>query len=58
MRHAIAWRTALLTVMLIVLVTLGLPLGLAAQRPGHVPRIAFLDLNYPPAVGRVPVGCG
>src|SRR5262245_31990160 len=29
---------------------LGLPLGFAAQRPGHVPRIAFLDLNYPPAV--------
>src|SRR4030095_5735264 len=51
MRHSIAWRTALLTVMLIVLVTLGLPLGFAAQRPGHIPRIAFLDLNYPPAAG-------
>src|SRR5215468_7927608 len=51
MRHAIAWRTALLTGMLIVLVTLGLPLGFAAQRPGHVPRIAFLDLNSPPAAG-------
>ena len=49
MRHAIVWRTALFTVMLIVLVTFGLPLGLAAQRPGHVPRIAFLDFNYPPA---------
>jgi len=24
---------------------------LAAQRPGHVPRIAFLDLNDPPAAG-------
>src|SRR5262249_735145 len=44
MRHSLAWRTALLTVLLIVLVTLGLPRGLAAQRPGHVPRIAFLDL--------------
>src|SRR5215470_11645422 len=51
MRHTIAWRTTLLTVMLIVLVTLGLPLGLAAQQPGHVPRIAFLDLNDPPAAG-------
>src|SRR5215510_3817366 len=49
MRHSLAWRTALLTGMLIVLVTLGLPLGLAAQRPGHVPRIAVLDLNSPPA---------
>jgi putative tryptophan/tyrosine transport system substrate-binding protein len=51
MRHAIAWRTALLPVILIVLVPLGLPRGLAAQRPGHVPRIAFLDLNDPPAAG-------
>src|SRR5215475_8926597 len=51
MRHAIAWRTALLTGMLIVLVTLGLPRGLAAQQPGHVPRIAFLNLNSPPAAG-------
>jgi putative ABC transport system substrate-binding protein len=49
MRHAIAWRTALLTVMLIVLVTLVRPPGFAAQQPGYVPRIAFLDLNYPPA---------
>jgi putative ABC transport system substrate-binding protein len=51
MRHSIAWRTALLTGMLIVLVTLGLPLGFAAQQPGHVPRIAVLDLNYPPGAG-------
>jgi len=51
MRHALAWRTALLTVLLIVLVTLGLPRGLAAQQPGHVPRIAFLNLNSPPAAG-------
>src|SRR5262247_3825367 len=29
MRHSLAWRTALLTVMLIVLVTPGLPLGFA-----------------------------
>src|SRR5215468_1953201 len=51
MRHAIAWRTALLPVILIVLVPLGLPRGLAAQQPGHVPRIAFLNLNSPPAAG-------
>src|SRR5262249_11719094 len=51
MRHAIVWRTALFTMMLIVLVTFRLPLGLAAQRPGHVPRIVFLDFNSPPAAG-------
>src|SRR5262245_30428855 len=51
MRQAIAWRTALLTGLLIVLVILGLTRGFAAQEPGHVPRIAFLDLNYPPAAG-------
>src|SRR5215470_3614595 len=49
MRHSLAWRTGLRTVMLIVLVTLGLPQGFAAQQPGHVPRIAFLDFNSPPA---------
>jgi putative ABC transport system substrate-binding protein len=49
MRHSVAWRTELLTVMLIVLTTLGLPLVAAAQRPGQAPRIAFLDLNFPPA---------
>src|SRR5215831_2640675 len=48
MRHSIAWRTALLTVVLIVLTTLSRPLVAAAQRPGHVPRIAFLELNFPP----------
>jgi len=51
MRHAIAWRTALLTVILLVLGTHGLSRGLAAQRPGQVPRIAFLDFNPPPAAG-------
>src|SRR5215470_6642644 len=51
MRHSLAWRTGLRTVMLIVLVTLGLPQGFAAQQPGHVPRIAFLDFNSPPAAG-------
>jgi len=40
-----AWRTALLTGILVVLTTLGLPLVAAAQRPGQVPRIAFLGLN-------------
>ena len=49
MGRAIAWRAALLTVMLIVLTTLGLPPVAAAQRLGHVPRIGFLDLNFPPA---------
>ena len=49
MGHAIAWRAAFRTVMLLVLTTLGLPLVAAAQRPGHVPRIAFLELNFPPA---------
>src|SRR5262245_12538112 len=49
MGHSIAWRTALLTVMLIVLTTLSLSLVAAAQRPGHVPRIAFLGLNFPPS---------
>jgi putative ABC transport system substrate-binding protein len=36
-------------VILIVLTTLSLPLGAAAQRPGHVPRIAVLNLNFPPS---------
>jgi len=44
-----AWRTALLTGILVVLTTLGLPLVAAAQRPGQVPRIAFLGLNFPPS---------
>jgi putative ABC transport system substrate-binding protein len=35
--------------MFIVLTARGLPLVAAAQRPGQVPRIAFLDLNFPPA---------
>jgi putative tryptophan/tyrosine transport system substrate-binding protein len=35
--------------MLVVLTTLRLPLVAAAQWPGHVPRIAFLDLNFPPS---------
>ena len=49
MGHSIAWRTELLAMMLIVLATLGLPLVATAQRPEQVPRIAFLDLNFPPA---------
>src|SRR5262249_13994387 len=45
----VVWGTTLLTELLIVLTTLVLPLGPAAQRPGHVPRIAFLALNFPSA---------
>ena len=45
----VVWGTKLLTEILLVLTTLVLPLVAAAQRPGHVPRIAFLDLNFPPA---------
>src|SRR5262245_63986946 len=48
MKHDIAWRSELLTVLLLVLTTLGLPLGVAAQWPGQVPRIAFIGLNFPP----------
>ena len=44
-----AWRTALLTGMIVVLTTLGLPRVTAAQRPGQVPRIAFLGINFPPS---------
>ena len=49
MGRYVAWGTALLTVMIVVLTALGLPLLAAAQQPGHVPRIAFLGLNFPPA---------
>ena len=48
MGRYIAWRTAPLTVVVVVLTALGLPLCAAAQRPGHVPRIAVLDLGFPP----------
>ena len=50
MRPYVVWRTKLLTGMLVALAILVFPLRAAAQQPGHVPRIAFLDLNYPPAV--------
>ena len=49
MGRYVAWGTALLTVMIVVLTALGRPLLAAAQQPGHVPRIAFLGLNFPPA---------
>ena len=49
MRCYVVWGTKLLTEILLVLTTLVVPLVAAAQRPGHVPRIAFLDLNFPPA---------
>ena len=49
MGHYVAWRTELLTGIIVVLTALVLPLVAAAQRPGHVPRIAVLDLNFPPA---------
>jgi putative ABC transport system substrate-binding protein len=49
MGRYVAWGTALLTVMLVVLTPLALPLFAAAQQPGHVPRIAVLELNFPPS---------
>src|SRR5262249_13307092 len=49
MRPYVVWRTKLLTGMLVALAILVFPLRAAAQQPGHVPRIAFLDLNPPPA---------
>jgi ABC-type uncharacterized transport system substrate-binding protein len=49
MRPYVVWRTKLLTGMRVALATLVFPLLAAAQQPGHVPRIAFLDLNPPPA---------
>src|SRR5262245_32461321 len=49
MGHYVVWRTKLLTGMLVALTILVLPLLVAAQRPGHVPQIAFLGLTSPPA---------
>ena len=49
MGRYVAWGTELRTVILVVLTTLVLPLVAAAQRPGHVPRIAFLGFNFPPS---------
>jgi putative tryptophan/tyrosine transport system substrate-binding protein len=49
MGHYVVWRTKLLTGMLVALTVLVLPLRAAAQRPGHVPQIAFLGLTSPPA---------
>ena len=49
MGRYIVWGTGLLPMMIVVLTTFVLPLGAAAQRPGHVPRIAFLDLGFPPS---------
>ena len=49
MGRYVAWRTELLTGIIVMLTALVLPLVAAAQRPGHVPRIAVLDLNFPPA---------
>jgi putative ABC transport system substrate-binding protein len=49
MRRYIVWGTGLLPMMIVVLTTCVLPLGAAAQRPGHVPRIAFLELGFPPS---------
>src|SRR5215831_9157840 len=48
MRRYAARGTELRTVMILVLSVLVLSLVAAAQRPGHVPRIAFLELNFPP----------
>ena len=47
MRPYVVWRTKLLTGMLVALAILVFPLLAAAQQPGHVPRIAFLDLHIP-----------
>jgi hypothetical protein len=49
MRPYVVWRTKLLTRMLVALAILVFPLLAATQQPGHIPRIAFLDVNYPPA---------
>jgi|SoiMethySBSTD1v2_1073268.scaffolds.fasta_scaffold272492_2 putative tryptophan/tyrosine transport system substrate-binding protein len=46
---SVVWGTKLLTEILIVLTTLVLPLVAVAQRPGHVPRIAVLELSSPPS---------
>jgi len=54
MRPYVVWRTKLLTGMLVALAILVFPLLAAAQQPGHVPRIAFLDFNYPPAAAEPP----
>ncbi len=48
MERYVAWRTALLTVMLVVLTALVLPLVAAAQRPTKVPRIGYLAAGSPP----------
>jgi hypothetical protein len=42
MERYVAWRTALLTVILVVLPAFVLPLVAAAQRPMKVPRIGYL----------------
>ena len=41
--------TGLLPMMIVVLTTFVLPLVATAQQPGHVPRIAFLELGFPPS---------
>src|SRR5215510_7079626 len=51
MRPYVVWRTKLLTGMLVALALLVFPLRAAAQQPGHVPRIAFLNFNSPPTAG-------
>jgi len=49
MGRYVAWGTELRTVILVVLTILVLPLVAAAQRPGHVPRIAYLGFTFPPS---------
>ena len=49
MGRYIAWGPEPLTAMLVILTALVLPLVAAAQRPGDVPRIAYLEFNYPTA---------
>jgi hypothetical protein len=49
MGRYIVRETELLPMMIIVLTTFVLPLVVAAQRPGHVPRIALLEPGFPPS---------
>lgn len=52
MGRYVVCKIALLTGTLVVLTVLMLPLVAAAQRPAQVRRIAFLELNFPPAASQ------
>jgi putative tryptophan/tyrosine transport system substrate-binding protein len=49
MGRYVVWGTKLLTGILVVFTSLVLPRTATAQRPGHLPQIAFLGLTAPPA---------